>query len=334
MKIISYPDTFIVEILDEFKRILDSGQIAEGSYYTAASDYVIGKKSVPVTSCGAAIFSLLAYQKYVNGITHVVLQSNTMRGLYTSARLLDLDVIICNSSMDNGLLAMDAKRFQETILYLSQSKIIDKTTVVYSVIGGFLSDDYFEIENLCIEKGVPIIVDMAHGHYLEKIINTNYASLAFSFYATKILPVGEGGLISTNDAKIFSWIKKFLMYDRFDYSLETGLNLRANELNAKFIHMLMTNDEYRKYFRDYRIDVAEKYKMICNNNAIRYLDYSNAVDYNGYKFIVLDNYGDVERKNTELTINTPTSPVFCEHIVTKEPILYHWCPPTYPSLRG
>ena len=69
MKVVSYPKNFVEDILSKFRHIINSGQVAEGKYYNAEDDYIIGKKSVPVNSCGAALFSLLAYQKFQMGKT-------------------------------------------------------------------------------------------------------------------------------------------------------------------------------------------------------------------------------------------------------------------------
>ena len=332
MKVVSYPEGFKEKILEKFGEIIDSNHLAEGRYYNADDEYIHAKNSVPVTSGGAALYTLLSYQKYIMGRTHVILQSNTMRGLYTTARLLDMEVITCDSSAMPGFLAMDSNYYSDLLSDLERKHLIGQTVTVYSVIGGYLSSEFFEIEEMCKEIGIPLIVDMAHGHCLDDIIQTDYSHLAFSFYATKVLPVGEGGLISTKDINMFQWIKRFLIYDRFDYNLEQGLNLRANEFTACFIHKLMTDGNTKSYFINNRIKIAKIYRMICEDNDIEYLDFENAMDYNGYKFVVFDNFEAIKDKNTLLTKLEPSSPVFAEHIVDKHRILYHWCPPTYSSL--
>jgi len=332
LKVVSYPEDFKRKLLTKFAEMINEGQVAEGQYYNAENDFISGKKSVPVTSCGAALFVLLAYQKYVMGKTHVILQSNTMRGLYTTARLLDFEVVICDSSAMPGFLAMDSDCLCDLFGDLKRKNLIDQVVTIYSVIGGYLAPAFFEIESKCEELGIPVIVDMAHGHYMKHLIQTDYSHLAFSFYATKILPVGEGGLISTKDSDMFQWIKRFLIYDRFEYSLEYGLNLRANEFTALFIYNLMTDNNCKSYFRDKRKKIANLYRNECEANNIKYLDFKKALDYNAYKFIVFDDIKEVRKKKTILTKFSSTSPVFAEHLLDKCPILYHWCPPTYPSL--
>ena len=333
MKIVSFPDNFKDRLISKFSQMLDSGQIAEGNYYNAEDEYIPGKKSVPVATWGAAYISLLSFYKYEKKKKCVILQSNTMRGVYSASRFMDMKVYVADSSSEPGFLSMDYKSCSKVIDSLKKQKMIDQTILVYSIIGGYLSNDYFKIETLCRTNNIPIIIDMAHGHYLNKIIETKYAVLAFSFYATKILPSGEGGLISTNDDKIFNWVKKFLMYDRFDYSLEVGVNLRTNELTSYFIHTLLTDDKLKYYFLDRRVKIADQYRDECIKKKINFLDYKNALDYNGYKFVIFDEFDIVSQKSNLLCRHGQTSPVFNFDIINKKKILTHWCPPTYPSLN-
>jgi dTDP-4-amino-4,6-dideoxygalactose transaminase len=333
MRIVSYPSGFSERLLKKFGELLENGSVAEGEFYgRSANDFVPGKKSVPVNSCGSALFALLAYQKYVHGKTHVLLQSNTMRGLYTVSKLLHMKVTVIDSTVDPGFMAMDPNALRSEINRLKKRGGLNKVVTLYSVIGGYLSPAYQEIETINRENGIPLIVDLAHGHYLDRVIGTDYADLAFSFYATKILPVGEGGLISTRNDSAFEWIKKFLIYDRFDYKLDVGINLRANELTSFFIHLLMTDKNMKEYFADRRVKIGELYKKTCKDNNISFLDPGKSSGYNGYKFIVFDPFDEVKKKNTVLTLYQQTSPVFNVDIVTKRPLLPHWCPPTYPSL--
>ncbi|MDB9722659.1 DegT/DnrJ/EryC1/StrS family aminotransferase [Candidatus Marinimicrobia bacterium] len=332
MKVVSYPDELRKKLISKFNEMLKEGFVAEGEYYSAENDYIKNKKSVPVATWGAAYITLLAYYKNELGKKNVILQSNTMRGVYTSSRFMNMNVFVCDSSADPGFLSMDYNSLKKMFIKLEQNEDLRSFVLVYSIIGGFLSEDYFKIEKLCKDKNVPIIVDMAHGHYLDELIESEYPDLAFSFYATKILPTGEGGLIALSDKKKFEWIKKFLIYDRFDYSLEVGVNLRTNELTSYFIYHLMNDSSLKNYYRDKRVLISNKYRQECVDKEIKFLDYKDASDYNGYKFVIFDSFEEVSKKSDLLSKNGQTSPVFNFDIINKKPILNHWCPPTYPSI--
>jgi dTDP-4-amino-4,6-dideoxygalactose transaminase len=190
------------------------------------------------------------------------------------------------------------------------------------------------VVELCQRALVPLIVDAAHGHYLDELAKTASAHLAYSFYATKILPAGEGGLVSTGDAHVFDWIRRFLVYDRFHNELSVGLNLRASEMSSALIHRLMTDRSVVAHFRDARVAIAQRYAAVCEAHDIRYLDPRGAAGYNGYKLVVLDPRAAVARKDTVLTVHPATSGVFDTDVLGQPTSLPHWCPPTYPSLAS
>lgn len=334
MKVVSYPKELREKLIIKFNEMLENGYVAEGKYYSAEDEYVSGKKSVPVATWGAAYITLLAYYKNEFGKYNVILQSNTMRGVYSATRFMDMKVSICECSVIPGFLSMDYTAALELIAKIERDGKLNKSILVYSVIGGYLSYDYFKIEQLCKEKNVPIIVDMAHGHYLDELIEREYPDLAFSFYATKILPTGEGGLISLTNKEKFKWIKKFLIYDRFEYELEVGVNLRTNELTSYFIYHLMNDISLKEYYRDKRIKVANQYRDECISKEVNFLDYETASDYNGYKFVIFDSFEDVRKKSNLLCKYGQTSPVFNYDIINKKPLFTHWCPPTYPTIAN
>ena len=128
------------------------------------------------------------------------------------------------------------------------------------------------------------------------------------------------------------YLKIFAFILPFNYNLEVGVNLRANEITSSIIHALLNDVSCKQYFLNRRLDIAAVYKQTCLENDISFIDYADAINYNAYKFIVLDDLSEVKTKNTLLTNYPPTSPVFNQDVATKADILPHWCPPTYPSL--
>jgi perosamine synthetase len=331
MQIVSYPPSLIEAYLADARRLMEQGLVAEGANYRErASAYVPGKLSIPVASGGAAIFALLAYHKHVAGRSVAVIQSNTMRALHTVPKLLGMTPLVVDSSYQD-FLGMSAEALRSAF----QSRAVrDSAVVVYSVIGGYLAPSFTRVADLCAEAGVPLIVDGAHAHYLDAVAARVDLDIAYSFYATKILPAGEGGLITTADEGRHAWLRRFLMYDRFTNELEVGLNLRAGELSAALIHRLMTDATLVGHFKTERIAVAERYRAVCEERGVRYLDPRGAADYNGYKFVVLDPFERVKSLATILSAHPATSAVFDTDVRGGKTSLPHWCPPTYSSLSG
>ena len=53
----------------------------------------------------------------------------------------------------------------------------------------------------------------------------------YSFYATKTISTGEGGMLVTGNKDLFDFAMKYRNYGKPDYSV-TGLNYRINEFAA------------------------------------------------------------------------------------------------------
>lgn len=329
MQIVSYPPAFVDGYLAEARRLLESGHVAEGDYFRgSAASYVPEMLSIPVSSGGAALFALLAYQREERGRRRAIVQSNTMRALFTVPSLLGLTPIVVGSTYED-FMAMSPAALERV---LEGEEARREAVVLYSIIGGYLAPSFGRVVEICRRAEVPLIIDAAHGHYLDLTAAYPTADIAYSFYATKILPAGEGGLVTTASRERHEWVMRFLMYDRFRNELPVGINMRAGELTAAFIHRLMTDGSVKEHFRTRRVEIATEYKQICEQNGVRYLDPAGAADYNGYKLVVLDPVAEVRRLGTRLTAYEPTSGVFDTDVLGRPTSLPHWCPPTYPSL--
>jgi dTDP-4-amino-4,6-dideoxygalactose transaminase len=330
MQIVTFPDSFIDAYLAEAREIMTTGKVAEGKYFRElCGSYVPGKLSLPVSSGGSAIFALLAYQKHVCGRELAIIQSNTMRAVYTVPTLLGMKTRVVDSSY-HDFMSMNHEALERA---LEDASVRASAVVVYSVIGGYLAPSFERIAETCRRADVPLIVDGAHAHYLNAVVAQPDVDIAYSFYATKILPAGEGGLVATADIAKHDWVRRFLMYDRFENQLEVGLNLRASELSAALIHRLMTSEALVQHFKTDRVAIAADYEVACKLHGIRYLAPSAAADYNGYKLIVLDPIEQVRRFGSILTEHQPTSAVFDTDVLGRPTSLPHWCPPTYASLN-
>jgi perosamine synthetase len=81
----------------------------------------------------------------------------------------------------------------------------DTAAVVTVHIGGLIAADVDELRAVCDERAIPLVEDAAHAH--GSIHDGRHAGSfgvagAFSFYPTKVLTSGEGGMIVTADERI------------------------------------------------------------------------------------------------------------------------------------
>ena len=90
-------------------------------------------------------------------------------------------------------------------------KITSKTRVILPVHYGGHAVELDEIMELCRDKGIHLVEDAAHAcgaKYRNRYIGSFGDMTCFSFHAVKNLSMGEGGMITTNNAKLYERIKK------------------------------------------------------------------------------------------------------------------------------
>ena len=101
-------------------------------------------------------------------------------------------------------------------------------------IGGHIAFQIKEIAALCKEKNIILLEDCAHAHGAlwngEKAGTWGDAGI-YSFYATKTVSTGEGGMLVARNKDLVEFAKQYRNYGKFEYKVE-GLNYRISEFAA------------------------------------------------------------------------------------------------------
>jgi len=123
----------------------------------------------------------------------VIVPTNTF--LATALAVMHAGNRVIFADSDPATLALDPadvrRRLQE-----------DTAAVILVHIGGIVSPAVYELQQLCRERGLYFIEDAAHAHGCTldgRHAGTLGIAGAFSFFPTKVLTTGEGGIITTND---------------------------------------------------------------------------------------------------------------------------------------
>lgn len=101
-------------------------------------------------------------------------------------------------------------------------------------IGGHLAFEIEKISQFCKERGVLLFEDCAHAHgaaWNEKKPGMWGEAGIYSFYATKTISTGEGGMLVTRNKDLAAFARQYRNYGKPDYSIN-GLNYRINEFAA------------------------------------------------------------------------------------------------------
>ncbi len=164
--------------------------------------------------------------------------------------------------------------------------------VIVVHIGGLVTPHIEEIRRLCAERGVWLLEDAAHAHGSAlggRMAGTFGVAGAFSFYPTKVMTAGEGGMIVTNDERLRD---EALIYSdqgkaSFTQNAHTrlGSNWRMSELHAAVaLSQLARLDE----FIAHRQRIARIYDAALADGrlGLRPLAVPEGVRCNYYKYVV------------------------------------------------
>ena len=271
-------------------------------------------ESVAFSSWGGASLAVLEFFQVKNKI--ILCPSNTFMATPLSAIKAGARVEFVDCNKDDLCLSLeDLKR---------KVKKFNPAAVWIVHIGGHIAFQIKEIARFCKENGIILLEDCAHAHGAdwngEKPGVWGDAGI-YSFYATKTISTGEGGMLVSRNRDLIEFVKKYRNYGKFEYAVE-GLNYRMNEFTAA-IGCVQVD----------RLDEIVNWKTEYAN---KYLDpqFSNRVKFpvgmksGYYKYIIFE---PIE-KSTGKVYDQP-----CHRIMKKDYELpntewvskNHWCVPLY-----
>ena len=155
-----------------------------------------------------------------HGCAHAIAVSSGTSALEIALRILGVEgrevIVPANTFFATAAAVIHAggtPRFADVAadtLSLSAATVADAITdatvgVVPVHIGGLVSPEITAIRALCDERGLFLLEDAAHAHgatFDGRSAGTFGAAATFSFYPTKIITSGEGGMIVTDDESI------------------------------------------------------------------------------------------------------------------------------------
>jgi perosamine synthetase len=101
-------------------------------------------------------------------------------------------------------------------------------------IGGHIAFEIEKIAKLCKKRNIVLLEDCAHAHGASW--NGGKPGMwgdagVYSFYATKTISTGEGGMLVSKNNDLTEYARKYRNYGKFEYDVQ-GLNYRMSEFVA------------------------------------------------------------------------------------------------------
>ncbi|MGO9079533.1 MAG: DegT/DnrJ/EryC1/StrS family aminotransferase [Streptosporangiaceae bacterium] len=168
----------------------------------------------------------------------------------------------------------------------------DTAAVVLVHVGGLITPDADQIALACLQRGIALIEDAAHAHgstYDDRFAGSFGAAAAFSFYPTKVVTSGEGGMILTSSAHIADEARIYRDQGKGSFGanhhIRHGYAWRMSELHAVtgLVHLRRMAQSIER-----RREVAARYdKALSGLAGLEPLREPAGCRSNIYKYIVL-----------------------------------------------
>ena len=286
----------------------------------AFASYIETKHAIACNS-GTSALELIFRSLNVDG-KEVILPSNTF--LATVIAVLNAGGIPVFADCDEDM-CID---FNDV-----SSKITEKTiSVVIVHIGGIISKNIFDLRELCNSKGIYLVEDaaQAHGSSYKGVKAGNFGiASGFSFFSTKVMTTGEGGMVTTNSSKLSTQMKSMREFGKVKKGMVTnyhqyfGYNWRMPEVSAL---MGITQLNRLEDFVKRRQEIAKIYnEELKNTSEIRIVTPPSFSNHNFFKYIVILESQDrefVHKRMQEQEIS-PSGYVY-EIPLHKQPVLLQY----------
>ncbi len=276
------------KILEQIDEILKSGQLTLGKYgkefEERFAEYVGVKYAVAVNS-GTSALEIILRTLDIEG-SSVVVPTNTFFATPASVIHAGSKVIFADVA-DN--LCLDPGSLRQSIQK-------DTKAVIVVHIGGIVPPQVTEIQQICEEHPLFLIEDAAHAQgstFNDKKAGGFSIAAAFSFYPTKVMTSGEGGMITTNDESIYKRALVFRDQGKAGFfgnvHTEMGYNWRMSEVHAAI--GLSQFARLGEFIADRR-RVAQIYdEELEKINGVTPVRIPSEVKSNYYKYVALLNNG-------------------------------------------
>ena len=281
---IYFPEEDRKELLKQIDGILESGQLTLGKhtkeFEERFAEYEGTKYAIAVNS-GTSALEIPLRALDVEGHS-VIVPTNTFFATPASVIHAGGEVIFADVTEN---LCVDPESVKENIRE-------DTKGVIVVHIGGIVPPQIKEIQEICEDHNLFLIEDAAHAHGSTldgKMAGSFGDAAAFSFYPTKVMTSGEGGMITTDEKKICERALVFRDQGKAGFfgnvHTEMGYNWRMSEVHAAI--GLSQFARLEEFIRDRR-SIARIYdEELKEISVVTPIKIPSDAESNYYKYIAL-----------------------------------------------
>lgn len=214
-------------VMEYWGDVLESQRWVEGKFTQLFEEKWAawnGLPAVAMSSWAGGAMACLAYFQLKG--KKVLCPTNTFMATPLSIVNAGAEVIFADCNRNDLCLSYDA--------VVSAAAQHDLAAVWLVHIGGHIAFEVEAIAAFCRSRGIILLEDCAHAHgaswHGKKPGSWGDAGV-YSFYGTKTISTGEGGMVVSKHPKVIEFARQFRNYGKPDYAVE-GLNYRMSEFTA------------------------------------------------------------------------------------------------------
>lgn len=219
-------------IADRIQEVLGTGQLTLGKYGTEFEQkfaQFCGVQHAIAVNSGTSSLEIIFRALDVEG-KDVLVPTNTF--FATAAAVV-------HAGGRPVLVDMDPESFGVRPEDLEKKLTRNTAAVIVAHIGGIVSKRLPDLQAWAVQKGISLVEDAAHAHgssYRDVRAGAFGIAGSFSFYPTKVMTSGEGGMIVTNDARIAEEARIYRDQGKASFTVNAhvrmGYNWRMSEPHA------------------------------------------------------------------------------------------------------
>ena len=254
------------EEIEEVSNVIRSGWLSKGpktkKFEENFKNYIKSNFAVAVNSCtGGMHASLLALgikhgDEVITSTLTFVATANVIAYVGAKPVLVDIDPITYNMDVND-----------------IRKKITKKTRAVIPVHFAGQPCDMHEIQQIAEEHDLVIVEDAAHAigaEYHGKKIGSLGNLTSFSFYPTKNMTAGEGGMVTTNDYKLAEKVRKLSFFGIDRPSWERYETAKQSNGKEPYWYYEVQELGYRYYMTDIQAAIGlVQLKKVEEFNKVR-----------------------------------------------------------------
>jgi len=343
---LNFDKKFIRDFQKNLTKILKSDSISEGSI-TRNFEKSFAKKNnskyALAVSSGTAALQIAFEAIDIKGF-EVIVPTNTFFGTVLPIIKAGGIIKLCDSRYGSPEVS-----FNEI-----KSRVTKKTKAICIVhVGGIIHSEILEIKNFCKKNKIYLIEDAAHAHFSKNFYYAgNFGDIGcFSFFPTKVMTTGEGGMLVTNNFFLYKKMKSLKNFGRSANPLilkNIGANYKISEFNSCLGMLEMSRIDSRLKKRN---ELVKIYKSQLSRDKYEVLLQSKGFS-SYYKCIVKTNVSyskikdNLNKNGISLTGKVWEVPLHKQKILLEKKLIdklnfpnaakfakKHFCPPNYPELK-